>query len=98
HSHADSRPLHLAIQSIVAADPTAAAGLADEWLYLALCERDPVGAGKALAAVPPDGYNNEGVAFSHAWCEAIVARMEGNFESARSAFSAARGEVEKALR
>jgi len=98
HARADSHPMHLAIETIVAEDPTAGPGLSDEWLYLALCERDPVGAAKALADIPPDGYSNQGVVFSHPWCEAMVARAGGDSEAARSAFTAARAEVEKAMR
>src|SRR5438477_6376154 len=38
---ADSRPLHTTIEAILVEDPGAAATLANHWLVLALCERDP---------------------------------------------------------
>src|SRR5262249_17526170 len=37
--HADARPLHTTIDSILAEDPAAAENIADNWLTLALCER-----------------------------------------------------------
>ena len=38
---ADPKPLHKAIEAIVTENPNAATDIADDWLYLALCERDP---------------------------------------------------------
>ena len=83
------------INNIVTQDPDAAAGLADEWLYLALCERDPTGAGKAIAALTANGYSNEGVLFPRAWCEGLVARAGGDSTTERTAFAAARTRIEK---
>ena len=36
-------------------------GVADEWLYLALCERDLPAAYQAIEAMGPQGYSNQGV-------------------------------------
>ena len=74
---ADPHPLHATIDTIVADDPAAAPGLADEWFYLALCERDAAGLDRALAALTPAGYSNAGFVFPRSWCEAIAARMAG---------------------
>jgi TolB-like protein/Flp pilus assembly protein TadD len=98
YARADPRAMHKTIQKIVAKDPDAASGIADEWFYLALCERDPVAAGKTIAAMKPEGYSNEGVLFPRAWCEGLVARMLGDSTAERAAFAAARNRVEENLR
>ncbi|MEO5718478.1 MAG: hypothetical protein ABIR29_07895, partial [Chthoniobacterales bacterium] len=98
HQRADPKPMHAAIAKIVAQDPNAAFGLADEWLTLALCERDPVAADHALAALSREGYTNEGILFPRAWCAALVARVRGDAPAAQAAFISARRDVERALR
>ncbi len=98
HQRADSKPMHAAIAKIVAQDPNAAFGLADEWLTLALCERDSVAADHALAALSREGYTNEGILFPRAWCAALVARVRGDAPAAQAAFTSARGEVARTLR
>lgn len=98
HGQADPRPLHAVIQTIVAVDSGAAAGFADEWLDLALCERDPAEAAQALDAMSEEGASNQGVVFSRAWCEGLVARMRGDDVAERAAFEKARTEVEENLR
>ena len=95
---ADTRPLHLAIENIVTTNPPAASGLADEWLYLALCERDFEAADRAMAAMTEQGYTYEGIHFRRSWCRALVARVRGDEDAARTAFIAARHEVEQSLR
>ncbi len=98
HRRADPLPLHATIDTIVAEDPAAAPGLADEWFYLGLCQRDAVGLDRALAAMTSAGYSNEGFVFPRSWSEAIAARVAGREEAAQVAFAAARKEVEKTLR
>ena len=95
---ADPHPLHATIDTIVAENPAAASGLADEWLNLALCERDAAGLDRALAAMPSTGCSYEGFVFPRSWSEAIAARTTGREEAARVAFAAAREDVEKTLR
>ncbi|MEO5718315.1 MAG: hypothetical protein ABIR29_07055 [Chthoniobacterales bacterium] len=97
HKRADPRPMHTAIEKIVAANPDAAPGLADEWLGLALCERDAPAAERALAAMTVQGYNYDGVIFPRSWCRALVARTQGDEVAARAAFVAARSEIERNL-
>lgn len=98
HRRADPRPLRATINTIVSENPAAAPGLADEWFYLALCERDAAGLDRSLAAMTSTGYSNAGFVFPRSWCEAIAARVTGREEAARVAFAAAREEVEKTLR
>jgi len=83
---------------VVPPNPDAASGLADEWLYLAFCERDAGAARLATAAMTPEGYTNEGFLFPRAWCEGLTARMRGDPAAERASFAAARIRVEEGLR
>jgi serine/threonine-protein kinase len=98
-SHADPKPLHAAIQAILAENPNAVPILAGDWLLLALYERDSAAAERALAAMPPSGCQPDGaVPFPNTWCEGLVARMRGDEPAARAAFTNARKELEKMVR
>lgn len=91
---ADPHPLHNAIQGLLAENPKSAPDLADQWLYVALCKRDLSAAAEALAAIPASGISTD-LNFPRAWCEGLVARVRGDSAAARTAFLAARAEVEK---
>jgi len=95
---ADSRPLHSAIQSILADDPSAAGTVSNRWIGLALCEHDGVAAERALASLPADACREGSLGFPKAWCEGLVARARGDDASSRAAFSRARAEVEQIVR
>ncbi|PZR72409.1 MAG: hypothetical protein DLM52_12950, partial [Chthoniobacterales bacterium] len=94
---ADTRPLHQAIDQLLAENPASASDLGDQWLYVALCERDPAVATKAVAVIPATGTSTD-LNFPRAWSEALAARIRGNEPAAREAFMAARAETEKAVR
>jgi len=96
--HADPKPLHMAIQEAMAKDPNAAAELAEEWFYVAICERDWTTAQRAMAATSRDVCHAENVAFPSSWCDGFLARARGDAEAARKAFSIARAESEKIVR
>jgi TolB-like protein/Tfp pilus assembly protein PilF len=95
---ANPQPLHATLQKIVAEDPLAAAGVADRWLALALYERDPAAADRALSAMPAEGYSNEGYMFPRSWCQAIAERVRGDSQAAAAGLAVARDEVEKSAR
>jgi TolB-like protein/Tfp pilus assembly protein PilF len=95
---AEPKRLHETIQEIIGANPDAAGEFAGAWLLLALCERDPAQADRALAAMAPDGCRDQRIAFPRAWCEGQVARLRGDANAAGSAFLLARSELEKTLR
>jgi tetratricopeptide (TPR) repeat protein len=95
---ADPKPLHTTIQAIIAEDPAATSGLVEQWFQLALCERDFAAAGRALAAMSPDGISKENIWFPRAWYEGLAARTRGDVVGARAAFMAARAEIEKTVR
>jgi serine/threonine protein kinase/tetratricopeptide (TPR) repeat protein len=94
---ANPKPLHSVIQEIIAEDPNAAGGIAGNWLYLALCERDHAAATHAIAAMTDDGCRNEGIPLPRAWCEGVAARARGDVKAADAAFTSARVEAEKTL-
>ncbi|MFN2542383.1 MAG: tetratricopeptide repeat protein [Chthoniobacterales bacterium] len=97
-ARADTKPLHTTIESLLAENPAGAKHFADQWLNLALCERDPAMATRALAAIPSDGITVGSTWFPRAWCEALVARARGDADAARSALHEARAELEQTLR
>lgn len=91
---ADTRPLHQTIEALLAENPDSASELADQWLYVSLCERDPTAIARAFTAIPPTGISSD-VNFPRAYCEALAARAQGDAAVAQRAFLAARAEVEK---
>ncbi|MBA3544194.1 MAG: hypothetical protein H0T83_07140, partial [Chthoniobacterales bacterium] len=56
---ADTRPLHQTIEALLAENPNSAPDLADQWLYLALSERNPAAAARAIAAIPATGISTD---------------------------------------
>ncbi len=97
-SHADPKPLHATIETVLAEDPNAAPALVDQWLVLALREHDPVAAERAIAAMPADGCYDENIPFPNGWCEGLVARLRGDAAAARGAFTIARNELNRTVR
>jgi TolB-like protein/tRNA A-37 threonylcarbamoyl transferase component Bud32 len=97
-SHADPKPLHTTIETILAEDPNAAPVLVDQWLGLALRERDSAAAERALAAMPTGGCYDENVPFPNSWCEGRVAQLRGDELAARTAFIRAREELAQTVR
>jgi serine/threonine-protein kinase len=97
-SHADPKPLHATIQTILAENLNAAPLLADYWLLLVLYERNPAAAERALAAMPPGGCYDSGIPFPNSWCEGLASRVRGDQQAAHAAFTNARKELERMLR
>lgn len=94
---ADTRPLHSAIEALLAAQPAAAATFADNWLYLALCERDFTAAERALAALGDHTYGPDAILFSPKFGQGLLARVRGDSTGAQAAFAAARAQQEKVI-
>ncbi|PYL07823.1 MAG: hypothetical protein DME34_06095 [Verrucomicrobia bacterium] len=97
-SRADTKPLHATIKALLAEDAASAKHFADQWFYLALCERDQAAADRALALIPADGITVGSTWFPRAWCEASAARLRGDPAAAHATLVAARREIEKTLR
>jgi TolB-like protein/class 3 adenylate cyclase/Tfp pilus assembly protein PilF len=95
---ADPRSGHATIEAVVAEDPAAARTIAERWFYIAMCERDNLGVSRALAVVLPEGITTGNIWSPRAYLEALAARARGDATVARTAFTAARAEVEKTMR
>jgi serine/threonine protein kinase/Tfp pilus assembly protein PilF len=94
---ADSRPLHKVFETMMNENALAAALTGEIWLDLAMCERDPVLAERALASVGDGFYRNQ-LHFSRTFLEACVARAFGDDAAAQKAFTAARSEFDRTVR
>src|SRR5262249_33112324 len=93
---ADTRPLHQAIDAILAHGPGAIASAADIWFFCALVERDPAAAERALVAVGDNPcWNEAAINLSRSFGEGLLARMTKDEAKTRTAFEAARAEQEK---
>jgi TolB-like protein/class 3 adenylate cyclase/Tfp pilus assembly protein PilF len=98
---ADTRPMHAAIQSILAENSSAAGQLVEQWLNLALCERDVVESKRALAALSSNTFGlalSDAVRFNRAFGEGLIARIRGDAAAARAAFATARAQQEELVR
>jgi eukaryotic-like serine/threonine-protein kinase len=97
---ADPKPLRATIETILTENPSAAPVLVNHWLDLALRERDPQAADRALAAMPADGGGcyDDNIPFPNSWCQGLVARFRGDEPAARAAFTSARKELAQIVR
>jgi serine/threonine protein kinase/Flp pilus assembly protein TadD len=95
-SQADPKPLRLAINALMAAEPHVAGALADQSIELSLCERDWPSAQRSLVMTDA-GCQIGSLPLSHAWCVGMLARASGDELHAQAAFAEAKAEVEKIL-
>ena len=93
-SRADPQPAHITIHEILAEDPGAAAGFAQQWFLVALCEHDPAEATRAVGFMPPEGIAPTNIRYPRSFLEALAARARGDAAAARTAFIAARVEMQ----
>jgi TolB-like protein/Tfp pilus assembly protein PilF/class 3 adenylate cyclase len=96
-AEADTAPLRAVINTIEAEGPSSAAKAAENSFELALSERDPAAAARALANIPSQD-NNAAYQFPHAWYGGLLAKLRQDVPGAHSAFTAARAEAEKIVR
>jgi TolB-like protein/Flp pilus assembly protein TadD len=94
---ADSKPMHATIHQALAKDPAIASEIADDSVYLALCERDWAAAERALAA-SNTACRIENVFFPRGSCEGFLAQERGDTIAARAALLPARAEAERIVR
>ena len=98
-ARADVAPLRAVINTIEAEGPASAADVSTLAFELALDERDPAAAARALANIPREGYTDpNSFPFPHAWFEGLLAELRGDAPAAQSAFAVARSETEKIVR
>jgi tetratricopeptide (TPR) repeat protein len=93
---ADLRPFQEMLATLTAEEPGRAAEQDDP--DIALCERTPAAATRALSNYPREGLLQIGVNIPHAYQEGLVARVQGDSAKAQAAFAVARGELEKTLK
>jgi hypothetical protein len=96
-ARADTQPAHDFIASLIASNPAALGLVADQWFYLALCERDLAAARSALQHMASDACQAEGIPFPRTWCEGVVARLSGDEAGAQQKFTQTRVEAEKMI-
>ena len=96
--HADPKPLHETIATVLAQEPASIAELADLWLYVALSERDFASAELALKAMGTSQCIFEDIELPAEWCQGLVARAKGDSDAAHAAFQQARAAMEKITR
>ena len=94
---ADTRPLHLLIDSIRTTNPAVLASVADVWFILALAERDTVAAQNASIALGDTPLRDGPVRFNRRFIEGIIARLAKDDSKAQFSFAAARAEQAKIL-
>jgi serine/threonine protein kinase/tetratricopeptide (TPR) repeat protein len=94
---ADTRPLHLLIDSIRATNASALRDIADVWFICALAERDTVAAQNALTALGETPLRDGCIQLNRRFVEGIIARLAKDDKKAQFAFTAARAEQEKIL-
>ena len=90
----DIKPFQVTLAELIAENPKVAPEVDDP--DSALCERDPAAAARALANFPRDGLPVFGAHISHAYYEGLVAYCQGDSAKAKTAFTVARVEWEKA--
>src|SRR6266567_1049787 len=96
---ANMAPLRATLNTIEAEGPASAAEVASPSFELALRERDPAGAARAMANIPSEGYIKEAdYPVPHAWHEGLPAKLRQDAPAAHAAFTAARAETEKLVR
>jgi serine/threonine-protein kinase len=94
-SRGDIQSYKNTLHALIAEKPEAAVDFAPQSFELAKYEHNWDEAAHALSIMPADGCRDEAFPFPRAWCEGVVARSRGDAEHARSAFVAARAEVEQ---
>jgi serine/threonine protein kinase/Tfp pilus assembly protein PilF len=94
---ADTRPLHLLIESIRATNPGALLGVADAWFICALAERDTTAVQNALIALGETPLRDGPIRFSRPFVRGIIARLAKDDSKAQFAFTVARAEHQKIL-
>jgi tetratricopeptide (TPR) repeat protein len=91
--------LRAEISRILREEPGAAAKIATDLFNSALVERDSAAITRALAVIPPEGMIDIGDLLTpRDWFAGLAARSFGDAATARSAFTAARANLEKVVR
>src|SRR5262249_19358557 len=98
---ADTGPLHNTMKSLRTENTIPVGQLADQWLNVALLERNLPECDQALAALSGNTFllgGSDAVRFNRAFGEGLVDRLRGNGAAARAAFATARSQQEEVVR
>jgi TolB-like protein/class 3 adenylate cyclase/Tfp pilus assembly protein PilF len=97
---ADTRPWHAELEKILTEDPARAENedVKQAHFFLALFKRDVAAADRAVAALPQNFEFNGEIEVSRDFWVGVVARIKGNAETARTAFTVAHAQQEEAVR
>ena len=99
NERADIRPLQAELDAMLAEDPSAVSALSGYFWECALLEHDVAAADRAVAAIPAQGRRGYlGSVQPREYLVGYAARAFNRPETARAAFVAARGILEKRLR
>ena len=94
NERADIRPLRAELNAILAEHPNATPKIADYFWFCAIIERDRGEIERALAAIPAEGlYAAGNFVRPREWYIGYAARMFGEAETARAAFTTARSKL-----
>ena len=97
NSRADLMPFQTTLAQLIAENPTVAPEI-DSNLDYAFCERTEAATARSLANYPAQGAVFTGVNYPHSYWEGAVALWKGDHAKANAAFTAARVDVERALK
>jgi TolB-like protein len=92
-AEANMAPLRAVVDTIEAEGQSSAAEVFYISFQLALRERDPLAAARALARIPSESLGR--FPFPRTWHEGLLAKLRQDAPAARSAFMTARAEMEK---
>jgi TolB-like protein/Tfp pilus assembly protein PilF len=95
-AEANTAPLRAVVNTIEAEGQSSAAEVFYISFQLALRERDPAAAARALASIPSESLGR--FPFPRTWYEGLLAKLRQDAPAAHSAFTAARAEAEKIAR
>ena len=97
-SNATLQPGQVAVQQVLANDPSDGVKIVDRWFNIALCARDENDTRHALSAMLQEGITwGANVRTPRSFCEGLAARMSGDNQAAMKAFADAREEMETVL-
>jgi TolB-like protein/Tfp pilus assembly protein PilF len=98
-SNANVQQAQKAVQQVLAHNPGDGVKVVDRWFPLALCARDTNDAKHALASMLQEGITwGANVRTPKSFCEGLTARLQGDNETAMTAFADAREEMETVLK
>jgi TolB-like protein/Flp pilus assembly protein TadD/tRNA A-37 threonylcarbamoyl transferase component Bud32 len=98
-ARADTASLRAVVNTVESESSQSATEVSDLSFRLALYERDPAAAARALANMPREGKIDMNYApFPHTWYEGLLATLRQDEAAAHSAFTSARAETEKLVR